>query len=92
MNFLRLSSRLMDLGTGKPPFVGEAIVEAKLTDAITGDVLGASVDDRVGTMSLSASKFDSWGAVHKALEYWAKQARFRLCKGRGEDNCIHPEN
>ena len=56
------------------------------------NIVGATVDDRVGTMSLSASKFDSWGTVHKALEYWAKQTRFRLCKGRGEDNCIHPEN
>ncbi len=87
----RALSTLKGLATGKPAFVGEASVEAKISDAQTGKVLAAVVDRRVGGKKLEAEAFDTWGDVNEILEYWAKQARFRLCEARGGANCVHPE-
>ncbi|UCE64249.1 MAG: DUF3313 domain-containing protein [Nitrospirota bacterium] len=87
----RALSTLKGLATGKPAFVGEASVEAKLSDAQTGKVLAAVVDRRVGNKNLEAESFDTWGDVNEILEYWAKQARFRLCEARGGSNCVPPE-
>ena len=88
----RALSTLKGLATGKPAFVGEASVEAKVSDAQTGRVLAAVVDRRVGNKKLEAEAFDTWGDVNEILEYWAKQSRFRLCEARGGSNCVHPED
>jgi hypothetical protein len=87
----RALSTLKGLATGKPAFVGEASVEAKLSDAKTGKVLAAVVDRRVGGKKLEAEAFDTWSDVNEILDYWAKQARFRLCEARDGANCVHPE-
>lgn len=87
----RALSTLKGLATGKPAFVGEASVEAKISDAETGKVLAAVVDRRVGNKKLEAEAFDTWGDVNEILEYWAKQSRFRLCEARGGANCVHPD-
>ena len=87
----RALSTLKGLATGKPAFVGEASVEAKLSDAATGKVLAALVDRRVGNKKLEAEAFDTWGDVNEILEYWANQSRFRLCEARGGSNCVHPD-
>jgi len=88
---VRALSTLKGLATGKPAFVGEASVEAKIADAQTGKVLAAAVDRRVGGKNLSAEELDSWGDVNEILEYWAKQARFRLCEARDGEKCVPPE-
>jgi hypothetical protein len=82
MNALAIASALKNLGTGKPLFVGDASLEVKLSDAETGEVLGASADRRVGNKRLDADSFDSWDDVHKALIYWSEKVRFRLCQER----------
>jgi len=87
----RALSTLKGLATGKPAFVGEASVEAKISDAQTGKIIAAAVDRRVGGKTLEAEAFDTWGDVNEILEYWAKQARFRLCEARDGANCVHPE-
>jgi hypothetical protein len=87
----RALSTLKGLATGKPAFVGEASVEAKISDAHTGRVLAAVVDRRVGNKKLEAEAFDTWGDVNEILEYWAKQSRFRLCEARGGKDCVHPD-
>jgi hypothetical protein len=76
--------------TGKPSFVGEATIEGKVTDARTGQLLGAGVDRRVGGDNIEAS-VDSWDDVNKIMEIWSKMFRFRLCKLRGERDCFRPE-
>lgn len=91
MNVLALETRLQGLVTGKPSFVGEASIESRIRDAQTGEVLGAAVDRRVGGKTLDAESFNSWGDVYEALAFWAKQARFRLCRERGEETCVPPE-
>ena len=87
----RALSTIKGLATGKPAFVGEASIEAKLSDAQTGKLLVAVVDRRVGGKKLEAELFDSWGDVNEILDYWAKLARFRLCEARAGENCVKPE-
>lgn len=91
MNVLALATLLQDLGTGKPSFVGEASIEMKISDAETGEILGASADRRVGKRHLDSESFDSWDDVHKTLAFWAELVRFRLCKERGQSTCIAPK-
>ena len=79
----RALSTIKGLATGKPAFVGEASIEAKISDAQTGKLLAAVADRRVGGKKLEAELFDSWGDVNEILEYWAKLGRFRLCEARG---------
>lgn len=90
MNYLALASFLKDLGTGKPLFVGEASIEGKISDAQTGEILGASADRRVGKRHLDSKSFDSWDDVHQTLAFWAEQLRYRLCQERGGSNCTPP--
>ena len=77
-------------GEGNPGFVGAASVEAKITDAQTGELLMAGVDRRAGTKSLSGTT-NSWNDVEQAYQYWAKRLQYRLCRERGDMNCIEPE-
>lgn len=89
-NLLALGSLAKNSATGKPAWVGEAVIEGKVTDALTGELLGAVVDRRVGGRSLSAGRMTSWGDVEDALRYWAANARYRLCKVRGGTDCVPP--
>jgi hypothetical protein len=76
--------------TGKPSAVGDITVEIKITDAATGELLGAAVDQRVGGMNI-AGAWDSWRTADDALAYWAKKVRFVLCEKRGKAACVKPE-
>lgn len=49
---LHALSSLEKAATGKPSFVGEAQIEVKATDAITGELLAAGIDHRVGGKAL----------------------------------------
>jgi len=75
--------------TGKQSGVGEITVEFKLTDAMTGELLGAAVDRRVGGKDVGGM-FDSWHNADAALQYWAKRVRFVLCTEGGRANCVKP--
>ena len=90
MNVLAVASLLKNVGTGKPLFVGDASVEMKLSDSVTGEVLAASADRRVGNKRLDPSSFDSWDDVHRMLTYWVEMARYRLCEERHRTNCVKP--
>jgi hypothetical protein len=91
-NVLSLGSMVTNMVSGKPLFVGEATIEGKVTDALTGELLGAAVDRRVGGKGPSEEKLTSWGDVEHALQYWAKNSRYRLCMARGEKTqCQAPE-
>lgn len=82
MNALAAGSLLKTAATGKPAFTGEAVIEAKVSDAATGEVLRAIVDRRVGTKKLDAESFNSWSDVYESLRYWAENGRYQLCKAR----------
>ena len=76
--------------TGKPGFVGEASIEAKLTDAETGELLAAGVDRRSGGKRLKKG-FGTWDDVNAIMRFWAKQAAYRLCLLRKDTNCVKPK-
>jgi hypothetical protein len=90
-NLLALGSLAKNMTTGKPAWVGEAVIEGKVTDSQTGVLLGAAVDRRVGGKSLSAGRMQSWGDVEEALRYWSINSRYRLCKARGAQGCAPPD-
>lgn len=75
--------------TGKPLNVGEISGEMKITDAATGQLIGAAVDRRVGGKSFSGIT-TSWDDANKAMEYWAKKMRYALCTSRGNTACEKP--
>jgi len=75
--------------TGKPTAVGEITAEIKVTDAMTGEVMGAGLDRRVGN-TRPQSVIDSWDNANDALQYWAKRMTYIMCYGRGDANCEKP--
>ncbi|MDD2319311.1 MAG: DUF3313 domain-containing protein [Geobacteraceae bacterium] len=75
--------------TGKPSGVGEITAEMKVTDAMSGDLLGAALDRRVGDKN-PVGIIDTWYNADEALQYWAKQIRFVLCRERGGSDCVKP--
>lgn len=66
------------LATGTFPFVGGAQVEAKAEDSVSGRVLAAIIDKRLGGGSLTAGFQWQWGDVEKAMHFWAESATNRL--------------
>ena len=75
--------------TGKQSGVGEITVEFKLSDAMSGELLGAALDRRVGGKD-AKGHFDSWHNADAALQYWAQRMRYVLCTGRGGSECEEP--
>jgi len=75
--------------TGKQSGVGEITMEMKITDASTGELLGAALDRRVGGKELS-KLWSGWHNADDALQYWAKRLSFALCDMRGGTNCVKP--
>ncbi|NKB80541.1 MAG: DUF3313 family protein [Nitrospirales bacterium] len=88
---MRALSEIKYLATGTAGFVGKASAEAKVTDAQSGDLLLAAVDRRAGSKSIGGS-LNTWNDVEETYQHWAYQTRYRLCKLRGESNCIKPED
>lgn len=78
-----------DAVTGKPTGVGEAALEIRGLDAMTGEILAEAADRRVGGMSLKGAT-DSWAGVDEALRYWARRVRYVLCLGRSGPDCQAP--
>lgn len=75
--------------TGKQAGVGEITLQMKMTDAMTGELLGAALDRRVGGKELS-KLWSSWHNADDALQYWAKKISFTLCDMRGGASCVKP--
>ena len=74
----RALATLKYLATGTYAFVGGAQAEAKVTDSLTGQVLVAAVDKRVGGGSLKTAAQWQWGDAENAMDAWSQQAADRL--------------
>src|SRR5215510_7957715 len=65
-------ARLLSTGayaiTGKYPFTGGGEAAAKLTDSVTGEVLGIAVDRRVGGGSIKTAGQWQWGDAENAIK------------------------
>ena len=76
--------------TGKQSGVGEITVQMKITDASTGELLGAALDRRVGGKEIS-ELWSSWRNADDALQFWAKRLAWALCDARGGGaTCVKP--
>jgi hypothetical protein len=60
------------------PFVGEAQGEIKITDSVSGQVLGLAVDKRIGGGSIKAGFQWQWGDAENAIDHWAEMLTTRL--------------
>ena len=86
----RVLSELQMLALGSESWVGSAGYESRITDAVTGELLMASVDRRAGSKHLSGA-FDSWDDVNEAYKYWVIQFTYQLCHKRQLPNCVEPD-
>ena len=67
-------SNIKYLTTGTFPFVGGAEVEAKVMDSMSGQVLAAAVDKRLGGGNITTGFQWKWGDVENAMKFWAEHA------------------
>ena len=66
------------IATGTYPFIGGAQVEARLSDAHSGKLLGEWIDHRVGGGSFAAGAQWKWGDAENAFNQWAADSATRL--------------
>jgi hypothetical protein len=64
--------------TGTYAFVGSAQGAAKLTDSVSGQLLAAWADKRVGGTSVKNVTVFQWGDAENAIDYWANGLGQRL--------------
>ena len=77
---------------GKPAFAGEITIEFTIHDALSGKLLFAGTDRRVGGQNLFDKEvFNSWGDVQNSLEFWTQQSAYHLCLARKRSNCSQPK-
>jgi hypothetical protein len=73
--------------TGTPMAVGEITAEMRATDSMTGELLAAALDKRVGGKQLRNVFRGSWQDADSGLKYWAELTRYRLCTLQGGADC-----
>lgn len=77
---------------GKPAFAGEITIEFTVHDSLTGELLFAGTDRRVGGQNLfDQEAFNSWGDVQNSLKFWTEQSAYQLCLARRGSNCSPPK-
>lgn len=78
--------------TGKPAFTGEVTLEYRITDSVSGELLAAGADRRVGGNQLGRATLTSWRDVRNILTYWSDLAVYRLCVNRAAADCRRPSS
>jgi hypothetical protein len=74
----RVLATLKYVATGTYAFVGSAQAEAKVSDSMTGEVLAAAVDRRVGGGNIKTAAQWQMGDAENAMKEWSRQAAERL--------------
>ncbi len=74
----------------KPSFSGEVSVEARITDANSGELLGAGVDRRIAEQEIG-DVVNTWDNLTAVTETWSQMFAYRLCMLRGGMDCVKPE-
>jgi len=75
--------------TGKQSGVGEITAEIRATDAVSGQLVAAAYDRRVGGKAAQGI-WDTWYNADEALQYWAKKCAWFVCDAKGGTNCVKP--
>jgi len=78
---IRPVSELKQLTTGTQAFVGTAGIEARIVDALSGELVAAAVDRRQGGKRLENAQ-GGWGDVLAAFDFWASELRRVLTEAR----------
>jgi len=86
----RLLSTGKKLASGTHAFVGQASVEARLVDSLSGKLLAAGIDRRAGGKKLGKGG-GFWRDVENIFDYWAAKIRWRLCNQRKGKDCQNPD-
>jgi hypothetical protein len=73
-----LLAGLKYLATGTFPFVGGAQVEGKITDSVSGDMLAAVADKRLGGGSMATGFQWQWGDAENVIDKWCERTAERL--------------
>jgi Protein of unknown function (DUF3313) len=74
----RALSAIKMVATGTYAFVGSAQGAFKANDSVSGQLLAAAVDKRVGGTSITNVDVFQWGDAQNAIDYWAKLTDQRL--------------
>jgi hypothetical protein len=74
----RALSLIKNVATGTYAFVGSAEGDAKLTDSVSGQLLAAWADKRMGGTSVKNADVFQWGDAQNAMNYWANGLNERL--------------
>jgi hypothetical protein len=74
----RLLSAIKMAATGTYAFVRSAQGALKLNDSVSGELLAAAVDKRVGGTSIKNADVFQWGDAENAINYWADLTDQRL--------------
>jgi Protein of unknown function (DUF3313) len=74
----RALSAIKMLATGSYSFVGSAQGALKANDSVSGHLLAAAVDKRVGGTSIKNVDVFQWGDAENAIDYWANLTDQRL--------------
>ena len=77
--------------TGKQMGVGEITAEIRATDAVSGQLIAAGYDRRVGGKAVQGI-YETWYNADQALQYWAKKSAWFICDAKGGANCVKPGN
>jgi len=80
----RVLNMAQSLATDSYAFVGSAEAEMKMTDSVTGVVLGEAVDQRAGGMGLKSAASFQWGDAQNAMDYWAQKIPNRILQLQGK--------
>jgi hypothetical protein len=74
----RALSAIKMLATGSYAFVGSAQGAFKANDSVSGQLLAAAVDERLGGTSVKNIDVFQWGDADNAIDYWANLTDQRL--------------
>jgi hypothetical protein len=76
--------------SGKPAFGGEVSIEFMIHDSVTGELLVAGADRRVGGDQIGMATLTTWGDAQAIITFWSDLAAYRLCLNRGGTDCHRP--
>ena len=77
--------------TGKPAFGGEVSIEFMVRDSVSGELLVAGADRRVGGDQIGMATLTTWGDAQAIITFWSDLAAYRLCLNRGGADCVRPK-
>jgi len=80
----RVLNLAQSMVTDSYAFVGSAEAEMKMTDSVTGELLGEAVDQRAGGMGIKGAASFQWGDAQNAMDYWAQKIPARILQLQGK--------